>query len=94
MKPAKQRFLTFNQRATRLQRQLDYDTRNLENARYILARRPEYQRPGYGCVLLWAEAVIRRLGTDTERATLTPEAESCHVNTETANGVTEGKYIR
>jgi|GEM_PF-5662860 len=45
----------------------DYDTRNLDCARIVLANRRQYEKPGYGCAVIWAQMVIARLGTLAER---------------------------
>lgn len=51
-------------------RSLNYDSVNLQTAEYVLARRSEYEKPGYRCVLIWAETVMRRLGNKQEKTEL------------------------
>ena len=48
----------------------DYDRRNLDVARYILANADSYDQPGRICVLHWARVAIARLEAEDGR----PEA--------------------
>jgi hypothetical protein len=45
----------------------EYDRKNLETARYVLADPARFDTPTSRCVLLWARLVIERLGAPEER---------------------------
>ena len=45
----------------------EYDRKNLETARYVLADPTKFDTPTSRCVLLWARLAVERLGSPEKR---------------------------